>query len=85
MPLCRYGAHCQQPRCIYRHDEGASQRPCLAYLSGACDFGDRCWHWHPATATECEAVRRVLRRRPCTNPKPCPFGVRCLFLCEEGT
>ena len=56
----------------------------LAYLTGGCDFSERCWHVHPADAAEEFRIRCVLKRRPCTNPAPCAFGPRCLFDCRGG-
>lgn len=87
MPACRYGVHCQLSGCVYRHPtaEEAARMPsksvCLSFLSGTCEFGDNCWHWHPKTVGERQAILRVLKQRPCTNPKPCPFGADCLFRC----
>lgn len=86
MPPCRYGSHCQLPHCIYRHPSPNEARPqrsvCLAYLRDTCEFGDTCWNWHPQSIGERQAILRVLRQRPCTNPKPCPFGADCLFRCS---
>lgn len=88
MPACRYGTHCTMPRCVYRHPSPtttaaarASPAVCINFLSGTCDFGDACWNHHPATVGERQAVLRALARRPCTNPKPCPYGDACLFRC----
>lgn len=87
MPACRYGAHCRLPHCIYRHEESSTpQMPavCINFLTGSCAFGDDCWNWHPATTAERQAILGVLSRRDCTNPRPCPFGARCLFRCRDA-
>lgn len=89
MPACRYGKNCQLPRCVFRHpdaDDAAArvkQTVCISFLTGSCAFGNDCWNWHPATVGERQAILRVLRQRPCTNPKPCKFGEHCLFDCHN--
>ena len=74
MPECRFGSACTRPGCIYTHSKGKarkSDKPCLAYVAGFCEFTDSsCNNRHPE-AEECEAIKAKF------SCIPCRFGTDC--------
>ena len=74
MPECRFGSACTRPGCIYTHSNSRSKRsdkPCLAYVAGICEFSDAtCNSRHPGEE-ECEAIKAKFK---CV---PCRFGADC--------
>ena len=74
MPLCQYGSGCTRKDCVYRHEtRGAevkqTEKICMPFVSGICEFGKGCYNRHPGAA-EVAAIRGKYSstRLPTTNP-----------------
>ena len=85
MPMCEYGAACTRRDCIYRHPpkgtrpaEPESRDVCLAYLAGACQFGERCRNVHPTEQEACVLIAKY-KRTDCQWGDACRTE-GCLFL-----
>ena len=78
MPMCHYGAGCNNPQCIYRHPTAKdpsyfhqSKEPCMAFLAGDCAFDAKgCRKRHPPKEEAAQLIARYKRTQ-------CRFGDDC--------
>jgi hypothetical protein len=80
MQQCEYGAGCNRPDCIYRHDGTAKKEDvCLPFLAGKCTFKENgCRKRHPAKDEKARLVAKYKRTR-CRHGDEC-FTDGCLYL-----
>lgn len=84
MPLCKFGKHCTNKQCIFRHDNNTEQAVCLFFLMDQCAFGAKCRYKHPSDSIQQQCLLQHLATQKCHNAKPCKYGGACLFDCSSA-
>ena len=82
MPMCQYGAGCTRKDCVYRHDTRGSevrktQKICMPFVCGLCEFGKGCHNRHP-NAAEVATIRAKYSGTRCAYGSSCRTQ-GCLF------
>ena len=85
MKMCEYGAGCNRPGCIYRHDDNGGENSkksdgvCVLFLAGKCSYKAKgCRKRHPPPE-EVKRLKAKYQKIKCRHGDEC-FTDGCLYL-----